>query len=142
MEIILSQPESPQYDTLPRRAVIDTESEKPGTPPRSPAIGTGSDGPGISRFEALTEEEGLFPLETKIDGFFNSKFISMEEEYVLLQPDIGMDNNNETTTQQAAAREELARPTKKRQQQGMVAWSTRQNKQFDCGWSRVKSLLF
>ena len=142
MEIILSQPASPQYDTLPRRAVIDTESEEPGTPPRSPAIGTGSDGSGISRFETLTEEEGLFPLETKIDGSFNSNFISMEEEYVLLQPDIGMDNNNETTTQQAAAREELARPTKKRQQQGMVAWSIRQNKQFDCGRSRVKSLLF
>ena len=66
----------------------------------------------------------------------------MEEEYVLLQPDIGMDNNNETITQQAAAREEFARPTKKRQQQGMVAWSIHQNKQFDRGRSRVKSLLF
>ena len=102
----------------------------------------GSDGPGISRFETSTEEKGLFPLESSIDGFFNPNFTSTEEEYVLLQPDIGMDDNNETTTQQAAAREEFASPTKKRQQQGMAVWSTDQNRQFDRGWSRVNSLLF
>ena len=55
MEIILSQPASPQCDPLPRRAAVDTESEESGTPPWSPAIGTGSDGPGISRFETSTE---------------------------------------------------------------------------------------
>ena len=69
MEIILSQPASPQYDTLPRHAAVDTESEEPGTPPRSPAIGAESDGPGISRFETSTKVEGLFPLESKINGF-------------------------------------------------------------------------
>ena len=47
MEIILSQPASPQCTPLPRLAAVDTGSEKPGTPPRSPAIGTGSDGPGV-----------------------------------------------------------------------------------------------
>ena len=66
----------------------------------------------------------------------------MEEEYVLLQSDIGMDDNNKTTTQQAAAREEFASPTKKRHQQGMGVWSTDQNRQFDRGRSRVNSLLF
>ena len=142
MEIILSQPASPHCDPLPRCATVDTEPEKHGTTPRSPAIGTGSDRPGISRFETSTEEEGLFPLQTSIDGFCNSSFTSTEEEYVLLQPDIGMDDNNETPTQQAAAREEFTRPTKKRQQQGMAAWSTHQNRQFNRGRSRVYSLLF
>ena len=32
MEIILSQPTPPHWDPLPRRAVVDTESEEPGTP--------------------------------------------------------------------------------------------------------------
>ena len=49
MEIILSQPASPQCDPLPRRAAVDTGSEEPGTPPRLPAIGTESDGPGALR---------------------------------------------------------------------------------------------
>ena len=73
MEIIFSQPAPPQYDPLPRRAAVDTGSEEPGTPPRSPAIGTASDGPGVSRFEASTEEEGLFPLETSMNVFFTSQ---------------------------------------------------------------------
>ena len=69
MEIILSEPASPQCDPLPRRATVDTGPEEPGTPPRSPAIGTGSDGPGVSRFETSTEEKGLFPLETSMNVF-------------------------------------------------------------------------
>ena len=103
LEIILSQPASSQCYLSPQRATVYTGSDEPGKPRRSPAIGTGSDGPGILRFETLTEEKGLFPLETSIDGFFNSNFTYTEKEYLLLQPDIGMDDNNETTTQQAAA---------------------------------------
>ena len=132
-----------QCDPSPRHDAVDTGSEEPGTPRRSPAIGTGSDGPGMSRFETSTEEEGLFPLETNMNGFLRPNYTSTEQECILLlQPEIGMDDNNEATTQQAAAREEFARPTKKRQQQGMTAWSTDQNKQFDRGRSRVNSLLF
>ena len=142
VEIILSQPASSQCDPSPRRAAVHTGLEDPGKPRRSPAIGTGSDGPGISRFETSTDEKGLFPLETSIDSFFYSNFTSTEEEYILLQPDIGMYDNNETTTQQAAAREEFASPAKKRQQQGMAVGSTDQNRQFDRGRSRVNSLLF
>ena len=132
MEIILSQSASPQCDPLPRHAAVDTESDKPGTPPRSPATGTRS-GLGVSRAETQREEEGLFPFETSIDGFFNPNFTSTEQECTLLQPDIGMDDNNETTTQQAAAREEFARPTNKRQQPEIAAWATDQNRQFDRG---------
>ena len=103
----------------------------------------GSDRPGISRFETSTESNrGLFLLKASIDGFFNSNFTSTEEEYVLLQPDIGMNDNNETTIQQAATREEFASLTKKRQQQVMGVWSTDKNRQFDRGRSRVNSLLF
>ena len=141
METILSQPASSQCDLSPRRAAVDTGSEEPGESRRSPAIGTGS-GPRVSQFETSTEKEGLFPVETSINVFLNSNFTSTEEEYVLLQPDIGMDDNNETTTQQAAAREGFARPTKKRQQQGMAAWSTDHNGQFDRGRSIVNSFLF
>ena len=142
MEIILLQPASSQCGPSPRRAAVYTGSEEPGKPRRSPAIGTASDGPGISRFETSTKEKGLFHLITSIDGFFNSNFTSKEEGYVLLQPDIGMNDNNETTTQQATAREEFASPTKERQQQGMAVWSTGQNRHFDRGRSRVNSLLF
>ena len=128
-----------QCDPSPRRAAVSAGSEKPGTPPRPPAIGTGS-GPGVSRAETRMEEERLLPVETSIDGFLRSNCTSIEQKYILLlQPDIGMDDNNETTTQQAAAREEFARLMKKRQQQGMTAWSTDQNRQFDRGRSRVNS---
>ena len=41
---------SSECDPSPRRAAVDTGSEKPGTPPQSPAISTGS-GPGASRAE-------------------------------------------------------------------------------------------
>ena len=88
-----------------------------------------------------TEDEILFSFETNMEFFLRSNCTSTEQEYILLQPDIEMDDNNETTTQQAAAREEFARPTKKRQQQGMTMWSTDQNMQFDRGRSRVNSLL-
>ena len=47
MEAILSKPAPPQCDQLPRRAVVNTGSEEPGTPRRSSAIGTGLDGPGV-----------------------------------------------------------------------------------------------
>ena len=68
----------------------------------------------------------------------------MEQEYILLQsnvgvndnrvqPEVGMDDNNNATTQQAAVREEFVNPTEKRQ--GMTAWATEQNKQFDRGRS-------
>ena len=142
MEIILSQTTSSQCNPSPRRAAVDTESEEPGKPRRSPAIGTGSEGLGISRFETSPDGKELFPLEASIYGFFHSNFTSTEEEYVLLQPDIGMDDNNHTTTLQAAAREEFTRPMKKRQQQGTAVWSTDQNRQFDRGRSRVNSLIF
>ena len=77
-----------------------------------------------------------------MDGVLNSNCTSPEKECVLLQPDVRMDDGNETTTQQAPACEEFARPTKKRYQQRMTVCSTEQNRQFDRGRSRVKSLLF
>ena len=131
-----------QCDPSPRRVEANTGSEEPGTPPRSPAIGMGS-GTEISRFVPSTEEEGLFHLKTSMDGLLRPNCTSTEQEYILLlQPDIRIDENNETTTQQAAAQEEFARPTKKRHQQGMAAWSTDHNRQFDRVRSRVNSLLF
>ena len=145
MEIILSQPTSPQCDPLPRRAAVDTGSEEPGTPPRLTAIGTESDGPGVLRTEISMEEEGLPPFETSIDGFLNQNFTSTEQECVLLhQPDVGVDDEKETTatSQQATVREEFASPTEKQQQQGATAWATEQNKQFDRGRSQVQRLLF
>ena len=139
MEIILSQPPSSECDPSPRRAAVDTGSEEPGTPPQSPAISTGS--PGASRAETQMEKD--FPFETSMNGFLHSnctspeqEYISIQsrEEYILLQvqPDVGMDDSNNATTSQAAAREESARlPIG--QQQGMTAWSTDQNRQFDRG---------
>ena len=97
------------------RAAVDTGSEEPATPRRSPAISTGSDETGVLRFETPTEKEEIFSLETStVDVFFHSNCTSLEQECILLQPDVGMDNHNETTAQQAAAREEFERPTKKR----------------------------
>ena len=57
--------------------------------------------------------------------------------------DIGVDDNDDATASrvQAGAREESARlPIG--QQQGMTAWSTDQNRQFDRGRLRVNPLLF
>ena len=132
MEIILSQPPSSECDPSPRRAAVDTGSEEPGTPPQSPAISTGS-GP----------EGKIFSFEASMDGFLVSNCTSLEQEYILIQsrkeyillqvqPEVGMDDSNNATTSQAAAREESARlPIG--QQQGMTAWSTDQNRQFDRG---------
>ena len=132
----------PQCDPSPRRAAVDTVSDEPGKPRRSPTIGTGS-GPGVSQFETSTEEEGPFPTETRMDGFLHPNFTSPEQECILLKSNIGVDDNDEATASkvQASAHEESARlPID--QQQGMIAWSTHQNRQFDRGRSRVNSLLF
>ena len=68
MGITLSHPaQQPQCDPSPRRAAVDT----------------GSEGPGVSRFETPIEEEELLPLET-------SNYTSSEQEYILLQPDVGV----------------------------------------------------
>ena len=89
------------------------------------------------------EEEEIFPFGTSMDGFLRSNYTSTEQEYILLQsdvgvndnkvqPEVGMNDSNDATTQQAAAREESARlPIG--QQQGMTAWSTDENRQFDRG---------
>ena len=117
---------SSEYNPSPRRAAVETGSEEPGTPLQSPAIGTGSEEPGASRA----------PFATSLDGFLGSNFTSIEQEYILLQsnvgvndnrvhPEVGMDDNN-ATTQQAAVREEFVSPTEKRQ--GTTAWATEQNK--------------
>ena len=125
---------SSECDPSTRRAVVDTGLEAPGTSPQSPAIGTGSEEPGASRA----------PFEISMDGFLRSNFTSMEQEYILLQsnvgvndnrvqPEVGMDDNNNATTQQAAVRVEFVSPMEKRQ--GTTAWATEQNKQFDRGRS-------
>ena len=122
MEIILSQPPSSECDTSPRRAAVDTGSEKPGTPPQSPAISTGS-GP----------EGEMISFEASRDGFLRSNCTRIEQKYILVQSrgehiwlqvqSDGMDDSNNATTSQAAAREESARLLIG-QQQGMAAWST------------------
>ena len=84
-----------------------------------------------------------FPFETNMDGFLRSNCTSLEQEYILtqsreeyillqVQPEVGMDNRKNATTSQAAAREESAR-LPFGQQQGITAWSTDQNRQFDRG---------
>ena len=85
----------------------------------------------------------MFPFETSMDGFLRSNFTSPEQKCILRKSDIGVDDNDEATASrvQADAREESARLLID-QQQGMTAWSTDQNRQFDRGWSRVNSLLF
>ena len=87
-------------------------------------------------------EEEIFPLETSMDGFLRSTCTSIEQEYILLQsnvgvndnkvqPEVGVDDNNDATTQQAAVREEFVSPTER--WQGTTAWTTKQHKQFDRG---------
>ena len=142
MEIILSQPTPSECDPSPRRAAVDTGSEEPETPPKPPAISTGSEDPGASRAETQKEEE-IFRFETSMDGFLRSTCTSTKPEDILVQvqPEVGMDDSNNATTQQAAAREVSARlPIG--QQQGMTAWSTDQNRQFDRGRTFVMQLLF
>ena len=113
---------SSQCDPLPRRAVVDTGSEEPGTPPQSPAIGTGSEEPGAWRA----------PFKTSMDGFLNPNFPSTEQECALLhQPDVGVDDGEKetiATSQQADVREKFVSPAEKRQQQGTTAWATEKNK--------------
>ena len=124
---------SPECDPSPRRAAFDTGSEKPETPPKSPAISTGS-GPEASRVETQMEEE-MFTFETSVDGFLRSTCTSTEQEYILLQsnvgvsdngvqPEVGMDDNSDATTQQAAVRKEFVCPTKELQQRRTTAWAT------------------
>ena len=78
-----------------------------------------------------------------MDGFLHSNFTSPEQECTLLKSDTGVDDNDETTASkvQAGAREESAR-LPNGQQQGMTAWSTDQNRQFDRGRARGNSLIF
>ena len=139
MEIILSQPSSSECDPSPRRVAIDTGSEEPGTPTQSPAISTGS-GPGAPKV-ATQMEGGIFSFEASMDGFLSSDCTSLEQEYILIrsreeyiplqvQPEVGMEDSNNATTSQATTREESARLLIG-QQQGMKAWSTDQNRQFD-----------
>ena len=129
---------SSQCGSSPRRAAVDTGSEEPGELRRSPAIGTGS-GHGVSRFETSTEKEGPF----SVDGFLHSNFTNPEQEGILLKLEIGVDDNDETTASkiQAGDCEESAK-LPNGQQQGMTAWSTDQNRQFDRGRARVNSSLF
>ena len=86
------------------------------------------------------EEEYFFPFETSMDGFLRSNFPSMEQGYILLQsnvgvndnrvqPEVGMDDNDDATTQQAAVRKEFVSPTEKRK--GTTTWATEQHKLFD-----------
>ena len=121
-----------ECDPSPRRAAAVTRSEEPGTPPHSPAISTGS-GP----------EGEIFSIEASTDRFLSSNCTSLEQEYILIQsreeyillqvqPEVGMDGSNNANTSQAATREESARLLIG-QQQGMKAWSTDQNRQFDRG---------
>ena len=117
---------SSECDPSPRRAAVDTGSEEPGTPPQSPVISTGS-GPGASRAETqIMEEEEIFPFETSMDGFLRSNCTSTEQEYILLQSEVGMNNSNDATTQQAAVREEFVSPTEKQQQRGTTAFLKRE----------------
>ena len=77
-----------------------------------------------------------------MNGFLRSTCTSIEQEYILLQlnvgvndnrvqPEVGVDDNNDATTQQATVREEFVSPTEKRQ--GTTAWATEQHKQFERG---------
>ena len=90
------------------------------------------------------KEEESFPFETSMDGFLRSNCTSTEQEYILLhQSDIGVDDNDEATASkvQVGARK-LSEILPIGQQQGMTAWSTDQNRQFDRGRSRVNSFPF
>ena len=63
----------------------------------------------------------MFPLQASVDVFLCFNCSSPEQEYILIQPDVGVDGEKyrPSTSQQVAAREEFARPTKKRQQQSL-----------------------
>ena len=157
MEIILSQPASSQCDPSPRRAAVDTGSEKPGTPQQSPAISTGpvkprtppqspaisTGSPGASQAATQMKEE-ISPFESSMDGSLNLNFTSTEQESALLhQQDVGVDDDGKETTstaQQAAIREEFVSYTEERQ--GTTAWATKQHKLFDRGRPSAMQLIF
>ena len=119
-----------ECDPSPRRAAVVTSSEEPRTPPPSPAISTGS-----------RREGKMFSFEASTEGFLSSNCTSLEQEYILIQsreeyillqvqPEVGMDDSNNANPSQAATREESAKLLIG-QQQGIKAWSTDQNRQFD-----------
>ena len=145
MEIIFSQPAPPpQCDPSPRRLpAVDTESEEPGTPRQSTAVGTRSDEPGVLRAETQsTEREEIVPLEVSVDEFLLFNCSSLEQEFILFQPDVGVDDNNEATTPtvKAGAHKEFAALP--------IGWqkretaSTEQSKQLDPGGRRRSFSLF
>ena len=77
----------------------------------------GSDGPGVSRSETSTEEEGLLPIQISMDSFFNLNFTGMEQECILFKSDVGEDDKDEATSKvQAGAREGFVRLPIGRQQ--------------------------
>ena len=121
-----------ECDPSPRRAAVVVRSEESGTPPHSRAVSTGS-GP----------EGEIFSFEASTDGFLNSNYTRLEQEYILIQsreeyillqvqPEVGMDDSNNANTSQAATCEKSARLLIGKQQ-GMKAWSTDQNRQLDRG---------
>ena len=80
--------------------------------------------------------------QRKRKGFFSSSqcgwFLgvsctSPEQEWILLQADVGTNVEKTTDSEQAAAREEVERPSKQWRQQRMTAWTTEQRNQFDPG---------
>ena len=78
MEIILSQPSSSECDTSPRRAAVDTGSEKPGTPTQSPASSKGS-GPEAQQAEKQMHG-GIFSFEQSMDGLLDKNVTSTKQE--------------------------------------------------------------
>ena len=66
-----------------------------------------------------------------MDSVLPVSYTSPEQEWVLLQPDFGVDDNDEATTSktQAAARKEFARLPIGQHRRKMA--STEQSKQFD-----------
>ena len=119
LEVLLSQPlPPPQYDLSPRR---------------SPAAGTGLDEPGMPHPEMQQmEQEGTFPFQAGVDDVLRVDCTKIPEQgkKLLFQADVGV-NLETSTIQVAAARQEFARLSKNRKQRGVIAWSTKQKKQFD-----------
>ena len=92
MKIVLSQSAPPsQCGSSPRRLpAVDTGSDEPRTPRRLPVIGTELDEPGVSRAESRsTEREVFFPIQTSVDRFLRVSCTSPEQEWILLQVDVG-----------------------------------------------------
>ena len=122
LEILLSEPPpSPQYDLSPRR---------------SSAAGTELDEPGFPHIVTQqTEQEGDFPFQAGVDGFFCVDYytrIPAQGGSLPSQADVGVESET-ITTAQIAARQEFARPPKTWQQQGVIGRSGEQHKIFDPG---------